>query len=160
MNSFCLVLECQHQLCYMSGIHMKPDRMSTVTSSFTVRIYYRTFRNRMKHCDLFRLSQLHLNCARSERCVPPEHTSVCDFVFDVLLTVHLSIFVSVINQLAAQHFCFTISLIYASTCFEQMCSSSGGENCITQPLVSSHRLMHRLRKDVSPLSTCTRDGHL
>jgi len=42
--------------------------------------------------------------------------------FDVLLTVHLNIFVSVINQLDAQNFCFTISLFYASTCFEHMCS--------------------------------------
>ena len=38
----------------------------------------------------------------------------------------------------AQNFCFTISLFHASTCFEHMCSSSGGQNCITQPLVSSH----------------------
>jgi len=36
----------------------------------------------------------------------------------VLLTVHLSIFISVINQLDAQNFCFTISLFHASTCFE------------------------------------------
>ena len=47
-------------------------------------------------------------------------------------------FTSVINQLDAQNFCFTISLFHASTCFEHMCSSSGGQNCITQPLVSSH----------------------
>ena len=39
---------------------------------------------------------------------------------DVLLTVHLSIFISVINQLDAQNFCFTISLFRASTCFEHM----------------------------------------
>ena len=58
--------------------------------------------------------------------------------FVVLLTVHLSIFISVINQLDAQNFCFTISLFHASTCFEHMCSSSGGQNCIKQPLVSSH----------------------
>jgi len=38
--------------------------------------------------------------------------------FDVLLTVRLSIFISVINQLDAQNFCFTISLFHASTCFE------------------------------------------
>ena len=44
--------------------------------------------------------------------------------FDVLLTVHLSIFFSVINQLGAQNFCFTISLFHASTCFEHICSSS------------------------------------
>ena len=42
--------------------------------------------------------------------------------FDVLLTVHLSIFISVINQLDAQNFCFTVSLFHASTCFEHMCS--------------------------------------
>ena len=36
---------------------------------------------------------------------------------DVLLTVHLSIFNSVINQLDAQNFCFTISLFRASTFF-------------------------------------------
>ena len=36
----------------------------------------------------------------------------------LLLTVHLSIFVSVINQLDAQNFCFTIRLFHASTCFE------------------------------------------
>jgi len=56
--------------------------------------------------------------------------------FDVLLTVHLSIFISVINQLDARNVCFIISLFHASTCFEHMCSSSGGQNCITQPLVS------------------------
>jgi len=45
--------------------------------------------------------------------------------FDVLLTVHPSIFISVINQLDAQKFCFTISLFHASTCFEHMCSYLG-----------------------------------
>jgi len=40
--------------------------------------------------------------------------------FDVSLTVHLSIFISVINQLDAQNFCFTISLFHASTCFEHV----------------------------------------
>jgi len=32
------------------------------------------------------------------------------------------IFISVINQLDAQNFCFTISLFHASTCFTHMCS--------------------------------------
>ena len=58
--------------------------------------------------------------------------------FDALPTVHLSTSISVINQLDAQNVCFTISLFHASTCFEQMCSSSGAQKCITQPLVSSH----------------------
>jgi len=61
-------------------------------------------------------------------------------IFDVLLTVHLSIFISVINQIDAHNFCFTISLFHASTCFKYMYSSSGGQNCITQPLVSSHQV--------------------
>jgi len=39
----------------------------------------------------------------------------CILAFDVLLTVHLSIFISVINQIDAQNFCFTISLFHAST---------------------------------------------
>jgi len=43
-------------------------------------------------------------------------------MFDVLLTVHLSIFISVINQLDAQNFCFTLILFHASTCLEHMCS--------------------------------------
>jgi len=42
------------------------------------------------------------------------------------------------NQLDAQNFCFTISLFHTSTGFEHMCLSSGGQYCITQPLVSSH----------------------
>jgi len=53
-------------------------------------------------------------------------------------SLHSATFISVINQLDAQNFCFTISLFHASTCFEHMCSSSGGQNSITQPLVSSH----------------------
>ena len=36
--------------------------------------------------------------------------------------MHLSIFISVINQLYAQNVCCTISLFHASTCFEHMCS--------------------------------------
>ena len=42
------------------------------------------------------------------------------FFFYVLLTVHLSICISVINELDAQNFCFTISLFHASTCFEHV----------------------------------------
>jgi len=58
--------------------------------------------------------------------------------FDVLLTMQLSIYISVINQLDAHNFCFTIRGFHAFTCFEHMCPSSGGQNCIIQPLVSSH----------------------
>jgi hypothetical protein len=41
-----------------------------------------------------------------------------------------------INQLDALN--FIMNLFQASTCFEHMCSSSGGQNCTIQPLVSSH----------------------
>ena len=41
-----------------------------------------------------------------------------------------------INQLDALN--FIMSLFHASTCFEHKCSSSGGQNCTIQPLVSSH----------------------
>jgi len=34
----------------------------------------------------------------------------------------IKLFISVINELDAQNFCFTISLFNASTCFEHMCS--------------------------------------
>jgi len=55
--------------------------------------------------------------------------------FYVLLTMHLSIFISVINQLDAQNFCFTMRLFHASTCFEHMCSCSG--NIILRDLMIS-----------------------
>ena len=82
-------------------------------------------------------------CALCVMCRPEDGDLLLKHVaingnFDVLLTVHLSIFISVINQLDARNFCFKISLFHASTCFEHMCSSSGGQNCFTQPLVSSH----------------------
>ena len=41
-----------------------------------------------------------------------------------------------INQLDALN--FIMSLFHASTCFEHMCLSSGGQNCTVQSLVSSH----------------------
>ena len=41
-----------------------------------------------------------------------------------------------VNQLDALN--FIISLFQASTCFEHMCSSSGGQNCTIKSLVSSH----------------------
>jgi len=73
---------------------------------------------------------------------PPFHIIFERFFFALLLTVlHLNIFISVMNQLDAQNFCFTISLFHSSTCFEHICSSSVGQNCVTQPLVSSHTYM-------------------
>ena len=48
-----------------------------------------------------------------------------------LIVIYLNI-----NQLDALN--FVISLFQASTCFEHMCLSSGGQNCTIQSLVSSH----------------------
>jgi len=43
---------------------------------------------------------------------------------------HASHYISVMNHLDAQNVCFTIGLFHASTCFEHMCSSSGGQNSL------------------------------
>ena len=75
--------------------------------------------------------------------------------FDVLLTVHLSIFISVINQLDAQNFCFTISLFHASTCFEhhvliiRMSKLHYTASGIITP-IGGH-LMQKLREDSQPV---------
>jgi len=77
--------------------------------------------------------------------------------FYVLLTVHLSIFISVINQLDAQNFCFTISLFHASTCFEDHVLKTRRSKLyyaasgIITPI--GGRPMHRLRED--SLNLCT-----
>jgi len=47
-------------------------------------------------------------------------------IFIIQKLLNNVLFISVINQLDGQNFCFTISLFHASTCFEHMCSSSGG----------------------------------
>ena len=70
-------------------------------------------------------------------------------VLDVLLTVHLSIFVSVINQLDAQNFCFTVSLFHASTCFEHMRSKhveARNKLIVKQKLCASVWLITEMKK--------------
>ena len=57
--------------------------------------------------------------------------------FDVL-TAHLSIFILVINQIDAQKFFFSKFYFMPLHVSSTMCSSSGGQSCIIQPLVSSH----------------------
>ena len=68
--------------------------------------------------------------------------------FYVLLTVHLSIFISVINQLEAKNCYFTISLFHASTCFEH------------HVLIIRRSKLHYTASDIITLSTCARDGDL
>ena len=59
----------------------------------------------------------------------------CSYVAVKQTIVYYYLFIY-INQLDALN--FIISVFQASTCFEHMCSSSGGQNCIIQSLVSSH----------------------
>jgi len=71
--------------------------------------------------------------------------------FDVSLTVYLGIFISVINQLDAQIFCFTISLLHASTCFEHMCSKhieACNKLIVKQKICASSWLITEINKNV------------
>jgi hypothetical protein len=64
-------------------------------------------------------------------------TSLNVFFFLIFCWPYISIYLFLnINQLDALN--FIISLFQVSTCFEHMCSSSGGQNRILQSLVSSH----------------------
>ena len=72
-------------------------------------------------------------------CVGEDQSKKCvSQFFYVLVTVHLSIFILVINQLDAQNFCFTISLFHASTCFEHHLLIIRRSKLFIQLLVSSH----------------------
>jgi len=64
------------------------------------------------------------------------HYTTCNIMS--ILSVRLSPYCVYlyINQLDALN--FIMSLFHASTCFEPMCSSPGGQNCTIQPLVSSY----------------------
>ena len=50
------------------------------------------------------------------------HVSATHVVICRVARRTIQIFISVIKQLDAQYFCFTISLFHASTCFQHMCS--------------------------------------
>ena len=63
-----------------------------------------------------------------------------------------------INQLDPLN--FLMSLFNASTCFEHMCSSSEGQNCTIQSLVSSHVMITEAvyyNFDLLTMSTCARN---
>jgi len=67
-------------------------------------------------------------------------------------------FISVINQLDAQKFCFTVSLFHTSTCFEHMCSKhveAWNKLIVKQKVCASSRLITEiniLRCTVSKMS--------
>ena len=77
--------------------------------------------------------------------IPPVHSNLFSLIY---FAARASQYINLnINQLDALN--FIMSLFHASTCFGHKCSSSGGQNCIIQPLVSSHLQV-----------ACARDGHL
>ena len=76
-------------------------------------------------------SHTHTHTLQTICLTPLYHTRAQHLLcFDSLLTVQLSIFISATKKLDAQNFCLTISLFHASTCFEHMCSSSGGKTAL------------------------------
>ena len=83
-----------------------------------------------------------------------------DFLIFCWPCISIYLFIN-INKLDALN-CI-ISLFQASTCFEHMCSSSGGQNCIIQSLISSHLYVwwyQRLYNKIFALlamSTCARN---
>jgi hypothetical protein len=81
--------------------------------------------------------------------------SVC--FFDVLLTVHLSI-----NSVMYKFLFDSKFIIFLYMFRALLCSSSGGQNCIIQHLVSSHsvggRLVRRLREDSNKFLTAQFSG--
>ena len=56
----------------------------------------------------------------------------------ISLYLTISHYISLFNQLDEQNLFHSEVLFHGYTCFEHMRSSPGGQNCITQPLVSSH----------------------
>ena len=119
----------QYKPCYNSNSPIICVQNSIFTIIFYNIFLIYCFDNILNKCNLY---------YRHAATAPNKYKGISHLFLYVLLTLHLSIFISVINQLDAQTFCSTINLFHASTCFEHMCSSSGGQNCITQPLVSSH----------------------
>jgi len=65
------------------------------------------------------------NCDRSPISVMLNRVYNCFtvYIYIYILPTNICVsFISVINQLDAQNFCFTISIFHASTCLEHMCS--------------------------------------
>ena len=76
--------------------------------------------------------------------------------FDVLLTVHLSI-ILITDNLMHKFLFYNKFIIFLYMFRALLCSSSGGQNCIVQHLVSSHslgcRAVHRLGESSPNLCT-------
>jgi len=111
---------------------LKMHRATNITYSVDQPISVDVVRSHILHlCATYLQQGLLSRGPRGESAEWTEWTLTCQCQCKPLQTFPYD-FISVINQLDAQNFCFTISLFHASTCFEHMCSSSGGQSCITQ----------------------------
>ena len=103
-----------HSLWYHYTYRCVDTRGCVMQICFTISLFHAS--TCFEHMLIIRRSKLHYTASG---IITPIGVMIPDD-FDVLLTMHVSIFISVINQLDAQNFCFTISLFHASTRFEHM----------------------------------------
>ena len=106
-------------------LHRKPHRWSskifTASKQLTLTAGCRTIKNVFTD-DMFVTNKL---TALQHHCL----------LHPLNLSVTFQRIYNNIKQLDALN--FIMNLFHASTCFEHMCSSSGGQNCTIQPVVSS-----------------------
>ena len=98
---------------------------SVLQSLLTLRITFLCCGSTSSQLILSKRTRSIISCKSANIKTNSKQDTLCNivtFFFYVLLTVHLSVFISVINQLDAQNLCFTISLFLASIYFEHMCS--------------------------------------
>ena len=96
---------------------------------------------RLKHCFSLQISKFYmgflLTIYHSKYCSVKRENTSYRFIFFLCFADRASQYIYLtIDQLDALN--FIMSLFYASTCFEHKCSSSGGQSCTVQSLVSSH----------------------
>jgi len=149
MKCWALLTYCMVRFMWQSLAHTGSECNPHVLFSLINELVVIWWRTQLLVCWLLQ-AQNKTHCAKMFTMVFnwPNGGKTSAWNFDVLLTVHLSIYISVINQLDAQNFCFIISLFHVCTCFEHMYSSWGGQNCIIQP--------HHTYGWPSRLNLCTR----
>ena len=113
--SFPLSYHCNHSL--HAGIFFYHLKISMIKS-----LYKKGGRTSVANSVNQSVNHLIIVCAKS-------------MAYGISVWLYFSIYLN-INQLDTLN--FIMSLFHASTCFEHMCSSSGGQNCTVQSLVSSH----------------------
>ena len=114
--------------------------------------------------------QTQFHCRCKTRCVLLGGTNIYIYIYiyiyihNILLTVHPNIKVLFFTNLMHKILYFNTFITFLYMFRALLCSSSGGQIVLVQPLVSSPSLgnftVHRLRKDYSPLLTCVLNSHL